>query len=120
LLDQETRSYRRHGTLLSAERLAVIEPHEQELRFSADAEMLLRESQNVVRQEQLARERRRRIILGSSVFVALITALLALWGFTSSQAARKQANPARVHLNDLFTGTLPTDLILSEKKPGLY
>ena len=59
LLDQETRSYQRHQTLLTDERLAVLEPHRDEMRISPASDALLRESRKAVRREQLERKRQR-------------------------------------------------------------
>jgi WD40 repeat protein len=85
LLDQEARTYQRHNTLLTTERLAVIEPYRSELRFSAEAEELLGVSQKTVQQEQQAREKRRRVvILGISFASLVIITILAGWGITSS------------------------------------
>lgn len=95
LLDQETHTYQRHKTLITAERLAVIEPYRDQLRLSTDAETLLTESQKAVKQEQRARERRRNIMLASSFAAVIAMTVLALWGFSSSQDAKQQANIAR-------------------------
>jgi WD40 repeat protein len=95
LLDQETRTYQRHKTLMTAERLAVIDPYQNELHFSAEAKTLLSESQKAVREEKYARERRRNITLGISVAVAIGMTLLAFWGFQSSQNAKQQAIVSR-------------------------
>ncbi|HSL31790.1 MAG TPA: hypothetical protein VK900_21485 [Anaerolineales bacterium] len=107
LLDQETRSYQRHNTLLTGERLAVLEPHQNELRISPAAEALLSESRNAVRRAELERERRRKFMFSTLSVLAVVMALLALWGFTSSQEARSQAKISQV-------GELTT-LALSEK-----
>jgi WD40 repeat protein len=94
LLDQETRTYQRHKTLLTAERLAVIEPYRNELRFFADAEVLLNESRKAVQAEQHARERRRNLTVVISSAVAIAMTLLAIWGFRSSKEATEQAAAA--------------------------
>ena len=92
LLDQEARTYQRHKTLLTAELLAVIQPYQNELNFSAEAKALLSESQKAVQEEKYARERRRNITLGISVAVAIGMSLLAFWGFRSSEDAKREAN----------------------------
>jgi hypothetical protein len=87
LLIQETRSYQRHKTLLSAERLAVIEPYQNELRFSEEAGKLFAESQKVI---QAGKRRRTRILaVISIVAVAVSIAMTTLW-----LNAQKQANIA--------------------------
>jgi WD40 repeat protein len=95
LLDQETRSYQRHKTLLTVERLAVLEPHQNELRITPPADDLLRESRKVVQREQLDREQRRRFTFTALTIVAIVMSLLASWGFSSSQEARAQARISR-------------------------
>ena len=89
LLDQEVRTYQSYKTLLSAERLAIIEPHRAELRFSPEAEALYSESQKAARREHHARERRRNALLIGLVIVALAMSLLAF-------EAQRQANTAHV------------------------
>jgi WD40 repeat protein len=95
MLDQETRTYQRYKTLLTAERLAVIEPYQKELRFSPDAKTLWSDSRKAVQQEQRLRERRRNITLGITTVVAIAMSLLALWGFRSSEEAKQHATIAR-------------------------
>jgi WD40 repeat protein len=94
LLDQETRTYLRHKTLLTAELWAVIQPYHNELNFSAEAKALLSESQKAVKEEQRSRERRRNITLGISSAIAIAMTLLAIWGFRSSGEAKRQGNIA--------------------------
>ena len=86
LLEQETRIYQRHKTLLTAERLAVIEPYQNELHLSAEAAVLLRESQRAVQEQQKEQERRRKaIVIGISFVSLIVAAILAGWALTSSQ-----------------------------------
>ncbi len=59
LLEQETRTYERYKTLLSPERLAVIEPHRAALRLTPLAEELLAKSEAEVLREQHEEEARR-------------------------------------------------------------
>jgi WD40 repeat protein len=91
LLDQETRTYQRHKTLLSAERLAVIEPYRNELRLSAGAEVLLRESRKAVLEDRRLRQRRRQMTVG----VLIAVAIAVFWGFRSSEEAKQQAKISR-------------------------
>jgi WD40 repeat protein len=95
LLDQEVRTYQRYKTLLSAERLAIIEPHRTELRFSPEAETLYIESQKVARRERRARERRRNALFIGLVVVALAMSLLAFWGQRNAIEASRNAETAQ-------------------------
>jgi len=56
MLEQELRAYRRYKTLLTAERLAVIEPYRAELQLTPEAEELLRLSKADVEHEAAERE----------------------------------------------------------------
>jgi len=56
MLEQELRAYRRYKTLLTAERLAVIEPYRAELQLTPEAEELLRLSKAEVEHEAAERE----------------------------------------------------------------
>ncbi|MBI3240902.1 MAG: hypothetical protein HYZ49_01220 [Chloroflexi bacterium] len=59
LLEQEARAYRRYKTLLTEDRLKVIEPYIAELRLTAEAEQLLAESRAEVERERREDEARR-------------------------------------------------------------
>lgn len=60
LLEQEVRAYRRYKTLLTEDRLKVIEPYLADLRHpTPEAEQLLAESRAAVARERLAEEARR-------------------------------------------------------------
>jgi WD40 repeat protein len=95
LLDQERRAYQRYGTLLSPERLAVIEPHRDQLRIAPESEALLQESQKAVQREQRERERRRKLLVRSSLAIAVVMTLLAFWAIKSSQDATRQSTISR-------------------------
>jgi WD40 repeat protein len=87
LLDDETRNYKRHKTLLAAERLAVIEPYRNELVFSDDAQKLFSESQKNIR---TGKRRRSTILAGISIVAVVVAiAMTTLW-----INAQKQANIA--------------------------
>ncbi len=58
LLEQEVRAFARFKTLLTSERLAIIEPYRNELRLSPAAEQLLESSQSAMRREQAEAEAR--------------------------------------------------------------
>jgi WD40 repeat protein len=88
LLDQETRAYQRHRTLLTPERLAVIEPYQNELRFSADAQKLFTESQKII----LSRKRRRSTVL---VIISAVSILAAIAMSLLAINAQRQAKIAR-------------------------
>jgi WD40 repeat protein len=59
LLEQEVRTYRQYKTLLTPERLAVIQPHLAGLRLTAEAEQLLTASQDEIEREAREAEARR-------------------------------------------------------------
>ncbi len=59
LLEQETRSYLKFKTLLSDERLKVIQPYLHDLQLSHDSEELVRLSQEAAEQERADREAKR-------------------------------------------------------------
>jgi len=103
LLDQETRTYQRHKTLLTAERLAVIEPHRAELLLSVEAETLLDRSQAALeeslRKEMAARKRRQQ--LAATAILLIIAALLG-WGFTSMQH-NSQLKAERLYAQSLLS-----------------
>ena len=97
LLDQETRTYQRHKTLLTAERLAVIEPYQDELRFSDESKKLFTDSQNTV----LAGKRRRStLLIGVSIaaiIIAVIMSILGVWGQGNAKEAAHQAATAQAN-----------------------
>jgi WD40 repeat protein len=94
LLDQETRTYKRHRTLLSAERLAVIEPYRNELSVSADAQALLIESRMAVLEEQRVSERTRRRTITSLATGLVIMLILAIFAGVQYRRAEEQAQIA--------------------------
>lgn len=59
LLEQEIRTFRRYQTLLTADRLNVIEPYISGLTLTEEANQLLSASRAAVQQEKLAEEARR-------------------------------------------------------------
>jgi hypothetical protein len=74
LLEQELRAYRRHATLLSADRLAILEAARTELAFSPEAERLYAESRANLRQQQV-RQRRLRALATIAVPLGLALVL---------------------------------------------
>jgi hypothetical protein len=56
LLEQEVRAFKRFKTLLTAERLAIIEPYRAELRLTAEAEQLLNESHSAAERQRVEAE----------------------------------------------------------------
>jgi predicted transcriptional regulator len=111
LLDQEVRSYQRHKTLLTAERLRVIETHRNEIYFSPEGEILFIESQKSVQRERLTRERWRNAIFASLAVIAIAMALLASWAFQQRNEAQNKpilplpANWRRKHSSSLLPRT---------------
>ncbi len=60
LLDQEVRTHQRHGGLIDAERLTLIEDYWAELQISEEAAALLAESRKAMEQEFAENEAQRR------------------------------------------------------------
>ena len=90
LLDQETRTYQRYRTLLTSERLAVIEPYQNELRFSAEAKQLFTESQKIILS---GKRRRSTMLIGISVVAIIVAIAMSLLGIN----AQRQAKIALAH-----------------------
>ncbi len=95
LLEQEVRVYRCYKTLLTEDRLKVIEPYHKELRFTPESEVLFSESQKTIRQAQAKRERQRNMLVIVSIVVAVAMTALALWGVNRSNEAQRQADLAQ-------------------------
>jgi formylglycine-generating enzyme required for sulfatase activity len=76
LLEQEVRAYRRYGSLLSADRLSVIEGYRSELLVTDEAAQLIAASRTKLQQEQ-RRQRRQRLALALAVG-AVAVILLAI------------------------------------------
>jgi WD40 repeat protein len=95
LLEQEVRAYRRFKTLLTPERLAVIQPYRADLRFTPEAEALFTESQATIQKERAARERRRNLLLAAAISVAILMALLGVFGANRADEAQRQAATAQ-------------------------
>ncbi len=102
LLDQEVRSYTRHKTLMTSERLSVIQPYRNELRFSPDAEILFKESLRAVRGEHLARRRRRRWAI-AGIITALLAMIIILTGWIiSSRRQNSQISAQKLYAQSLL------------------
>jgi formylglycine-generating enzyme required for sulfatase activity len=71
LLEQEVRAYRRYRTLLTEERLAVIEKYRSELSFTKEAENLLAESQESIKRVHEIYKRRSILIVITTLLIAL-------------------------------------------------
>jgi hypothetical protein len=56
LLEQETQTYRRFKTLITAERLAILEPYIADLQLTPDAEQLLAESKAAIQRQKAEAE----------------------------------------------------------------
>jgi WD40 repeat protein len=96
LLEQEVRAYRRYKTLLTEDRLKVIEPYRSELRFTPEAEQLFTESQAAAQRERAEEEARRQKELEDAHKLAQ----------SESRRAEEQAqNAARLKArNNIITG----------------
>jgi WD40 repeat protein len=105
MLEQELRAYRRYKTLLTAERLAVIEPYRAELQLTPEAEELLRLSKAEVEREAAEREATRQRELEAAKKLAE----------TESRRAEEQANAnARLKTrNRVITGAVIVAAILA-------
>jgi YVTN family beta-propeller protein len=90
LLDREVQSYQRYGTLLSDDKLAILQPRRGELRLTPDAQALLDKS-------EWAFKRRRGLLLGGVGLVAalVLIGVLASIAAIGATGAAQQANDAR-------------------------
>jgi len=88
LLDQEVRAYQRHGTLLSDDKLAIIEARRSELILNADAIALFQKSERALK-------RRRRFVFGG---IGLVIALFIIGALSVLAAVGAQgvADQARI------------------------
>ncbi|HSD83508.1 MAG TPA: SUMF1/EgtB/PvdO family nonheme iron enzyme, partial [Anaerolineae bacterium] len=91
LLEQEVRAYRRYGSLLSVDRLQVIEEHRSELLVTEEAAQLICASNARIQQEQ-RRQRRQRLALGLAVG-AVVVIMLAIG--PGAALVRRAQNDAR-------------------------
>ena len=94
LLEQETRAYSRFKTLLTEDRLKVIEPYQSELRFTPEAQKLFEASRAKVQRERWASESRRNVFVIGAAAIAVVMTLLGLFGLNRSQEAQAQAATA--------------------------
>ncbi|MBI5715076.1 MAG: hypothetical protein HZC38_16890, partial [Chloroflexi bacterium] len=88
LLEQETRAYNRFKTLLTEDRLKVIEPYQRELRFTPEAQQLFDASRARAQRERRASERRRNAFVIGAAAIAVVMTLLGLFGLNRSQEAQ--------------------------------
>jgi len=84
LLEQEVRAYQRYGTLLSDDKLAIIEARRGELVLSDDAKALLQKSERALK--------RRRGLLLSGAGVVLILIVLAVLSVITTVGAIQTQN----------------------------
>ena len=98
LLEQEVRAYRRYGSLLSADRLSVIEAYRSELLVTDEAARLIAESAAQIQQEQRRRKRQRLMLaLAVGAVVVIVLAIgpgAALVRFLQNEARKAQARDA--------------------------
>ncbi len=97
LLAQEVRAYRHYHTLLSEDRLKIIEPHRGRLPLTPEAEELLARSQATIHQAQIRRERLRIAIVVGAIVVALVSTGLAAAAVIYAYEARAATRLAWVH-----------------------
>lgn len=96
LLDQEVRAHRRYATsLISEDRLSVIEQYRTQLVFTSEAEQLFRMSKEAAQKRRKTRERQRRSLLTGAIATAILMTLLAIFGLNQSLESRNQASIAQ-------------------------
>jgi YVTN family beta-propeller protein len=71
LLEQEVQSFQRHGTLLSEQKLSIIEARQAELMIAGEAKELLHKSQRALR-------RRRRLQIGLAGLIIILAVVAGL------------------------------------------
>lgn len=84
LLEQEVQAFKRHGTLLSDQKLSIIEARQAELTLNDDARDLIRRSEKALR-------RQRRLIQGGLGLVVLLILAAVAAGVLTLQAQNAQA-----------------------------
>lgn len=95
LLDQETRTYLIHKSLLDEDRLLAIQPFEETLVFSPISSEFYEKSKQAVKNKRNRERMRRNLLLASALIVAAIMAVLGSWGLNQSFIANQEANLAR-------------------------
>ena len=94
LLEQEVRAYRRYGSLLSADRLSVIESYRSELIVTEEAARLISESSAKIQREQ-RQQRRQRLMLTLAVGAVIVIVLAIGPGAALVRTAQNEARKAQ-------------------------
>lgn len=86
LLDNETLDFKKHGTLLSDDKLAIIAPRKAELTFTPDAQALMSQSERALK-------RQRQFVIGgvSLLGILVLISLITLVAAFSAEGRRSQA-----------------------------
>jgi YVTN family beta-propeller protein len=109
ILEQETENYKRYGTLLNDDKLAILAPREKELALTPDSKALLEKSQAAMR-------RRRGVLVGGSVLALLLlivgigSAIAALTANANLAAANSAAGTARVEATQASFAKFESDI----------
>lgn len=98
LLEQEVRAFKRFKTLLTAERLAIIEPYRAELSLTAEAEELLNESRSAAERQRAEAEAQQQ------------RELRALRKLAQAQEANPKHTPTSKRISNLLVMMLATFL----------
>jgi DNA-binding beta-propeller fold protein YncE len=110
LLEQEVQSFKRHGTLLSEQKLSIIEAREAELSLADEAKELIRKSQRALR-------RQRRLQIGGLTLIVLLTivsviAVTLVWNagaqVQSAEGTRQAAEQAALGAQQEQANSLAT------------
>lgn len=118
LLEQELRANRQYQTLISGDRLRVIDRFRADLVISPDAERLLELSRAAAQREQ-ARRRRMRLALGATLAV-IVTALIVIFPVQAlhrewlRQQALSASQVTRLPGGELIFGTDDPDRAVEE------
>jgi formylglycine-generating enzyme required for sulfatase activity len=94
LLEQEARAYRGYHTLLSEDRLKIIDQYRAALHFTPEAEALYQASQVAVQADRIARRRRLWALRVSIGAVAIILLILGPVQWLRREGLRQQARSA--------------------------
>ena len=85
LLEQELRAFARHGSLITKERLQVIESYLDVHRLNPEQQELVYRS----RAKQVINRRWRNFLLAFVISLALVIGVLGLWGLNNARTAEK-------------------------------
>jgi formylglycine-generating enzyme required for sulfatase activity len=116
LLEQEVRAYRRYGSLLSADRLSVIENYRSELIVTDEAAQLIAASGAKLQQEQ-RRQRQLRLALALAVGAVAVILLAIGPGATLVRNAQNEARKAQARNANLLIPLTGGEMIFGTDYP---